>query len=373
MPEPRKPGETQAIRKPFANTDERLREAAAGVVAQREKDGVHQLVGGLVCAIINTEAAHHDAGVRELLRRTGHGVADAFVTADRRWCVLSAPGSADLVITARTQCGSPFACPPTYPMCKRCPNARLETFVFACRDLDAYVGVQQARGVTFLTDRPEEHPDFRFIQTTPSACTRNSIGFIQWRDGAGSYRPGDAVDGVRLPDHGPARIRNHVKHLDHAATRVEARDRDPAILEFMALTAYDFAFAIYVDELNSITNVARLEGAPFALVFTSGVMPSDDAEGTGPTERFVARYGPRTHHLAFHTEEIDDVYAAMQADGQEFLVELVGGRQEGLKQTFTTGSPNTLLVNEYIYRYGGFDGFFTRNNVAALTEATGKQ
>lgn len=30
-------------------------------------------------------------------------------------------------------------------------------------------------------------------------------------------------------------------------------------------------------------------------------------------------------------------------------------------------------LNDYIHRYGDFSGFFTRNNVAALTQATGKQ
>ena len=60
-------------------------------------------------------------------------------------------------------------------------------------------------------------------------------------------------------------------------------------------------------------------------------------------------------------------------DGMEFLIELVGSPEEGLHQTFTLPSPNTLLVNEYIPRYDGFDGFFTRSNVETLTRATGRQ
>lgn len=51
----------------------------------------------------------------------------------------------------------------------------------------------------------------------------------------------------------------------------------------------------------------------------------------------------------------------------------VGGPEEGLHQAFTTTPPNTLLVTEYIERYAGFDGFFTRGNVAQLTEATARQ
>ncbi len=51
----------------------------------------------------------------------------------------------------------------------------------------------------------------------------------------------------------------------------------------------------------------------------------------------------------------------------------MGAPDEGLKQTFTQPSENTLLVNEYIHRYGDFDGFFTKSNVTRLTEATEKQ
>jgi hypothetical protein len=54
----------------------------------------------------------------------------------------------------------------------------------------------------------------------------------------------------------------------------------------------------------------------------------------------------------------------------EFLLDLVGDRSEGLKQTFSKPSENTFLVQEYIHRYDDFDGFFTKSNVTMLTEAT---
>jgi hypothetical protein len=55
------------------------------------------------------------------------------------------------------------------------------------------------------------------------------------------------------------------------------------------------------------------------------------------------------------------------------LIELVGSPAEGLKQTFSQPAEQTLLVNEYIYRYGDFEGFFTRSNVTLLTGATARQ
>ena len=57
----------------------------------------------------------------------------------------------------------------------------------------------------------------------------------------------------------------------------------------------------------------------------------------------------------------------------KFLLDLVGSPEEGLKQIFSVPSQNTLLVTEYIHRYGDFDGFFTESNVTRLTAATGKQ
>jgi len=154
---------------------------------------------------------------------------------------------------------------------------------------------------------------------------------------------------------------------------VRAQDRDAAIIEFMQVTNYNFDFAIYVRIFNSITNVARISKKDFALVFTSGVMPYIDDKLSGPTERFIHNYGPRVHHLAYHTENIEDTFNQLQMDGMDFLINLVGGPTEGLKQTFSQPSKNTYVVTEYIHRYGDFDGFFTKKNVTLLTGATTKQ
>ena len=159
------------------------------------------------------------------------------------------------------------------------------------------------------------------------------------------------------------------------ATRVRARQRDAAIVEFLALTNYHFEFAVYVESLNSITNVARLGAGDYAQVFTSGIAPLEAGcpENAGPTERFIANYGVRPHHMAFAAQGIEAVVSGLAADGLQFLSELVGSREEGLKQIFSVMSARTLLVHEYIERYDGFDGFFTKSNVTRLTQATEKQ
>ena len=106
------------------------------------------------------------------------------------------------------------------------------------------------------------------------------------------------------------------------------------------------------------------------MVFTSGINPYVDDETSGPTERFVHDYGTRIHHIAFRTENVEPTFDALKETGMEFLLDLVGSGKEGLKQTFSVPSANTLLVNEYIHRYGDFEGFFTKGNVTLLTAAT---
>jgi hypothetical protein len=239
--------------------------------------------------------------------------------------------------------------------------------------VERYAAVQRSNGVCFLTDEILDGGPFLFIQTPPSEFTGNSTGFIQWKEDRGRYRTAQSEE---LHWDLPKPELPHLKRigkLDHAATRVRAKDRAEAILEFLRLTNYQYAFAIYVESMNSITSVTRLSPDDFALVFTSGISPYVSEEESGPTERFVHKYGRRLHHLAFHTEEITEVFQALKEDGMTFLLELVGSEEEGLRQTFSSASPHTLLVNEYIYRYGDFDGFFTKSNVTHLTKATGKQ
>jgi len=357
----------------FRNNDARLREAAARVVEERKQAGLEGLTGDLEFMVINTELDRQGAAVEEFLRHTGYTFDDAFETDTKRICVLKCKDSADILVTSRFQGANPFEDLNCHPKSKHIPNTRLETLVFSCKDLNRYQKIQRERGVTFLTDVPMETSRFLCLQTTPSPYTGNSIGFVEWKGERGNYRD-EALCSLDWTFEKPDKPwLAAVGTLDHIATRVKAEDRDPAILEFMALTDYHFAFAIYVPNLNSITNVSRIPGGRFALVFTSGIEAHPDPETLGPTERFVHNYGARAHHLAFLTEDIEATDAALRGDGLGFLSDLVGSEQDGIKQSFSEPSPNTLLVNEYIKRYGGFDGFFTQHNVTLLTLATANQ
>lgn len=355
------------------NTDEHLLEQVDKIKQERRKAGIQDLVGGLECVIINTEPDRFKPAISELLRYTGLDYTCAFEEPTRQVAVLQRQGSADFLITCGKPEVNPFVPYNQGQKSLHLPNTRLETLVFRTRDLAAYVDIQKKRGKQFMTPDPIRTPHFSFIQSRPSPYTGNSLGFIQWHSRERTYRGNQARSldlSLTKPDLPHLR---HIGRLDHCATRVRAQERDKAILEFMDMTEYDFEFAIYVQSLNSITNVARLGRGEFAMVFTSGIAPFTDVHHSGPTELFIHNYGTRVHHMAFETTDIETTFQALQKDGMEFLVDLVGSPEQGLKQTFSAMSPNTLLVNEYIHRYGDFTGFFTKDNVTLLTRATAKQ
>jgi 4-hydroxyphenylpyruvate dioxygenase-like putative hemolysin len=357
----------------FRNSDEYLKKESPLVLKERKRAGLEGLVGGLECVIINVEIDRQKSAVEELLRYTGLEFAGAFQDSLFRNCVLKTHNSADFLVRSRRDKDNPFLPYNNFPKSKHLPNTRLEAFVFETKEIEKYVFIQKKRGVRFLTDNIIHTDNFLFIQTLPSSFTGNSLGFIQRTGQRGNYATAESeVLDWQMEKPKRTHLKN-IKELDHTATRVRAEDRDAAIIEFMHLTNYNFDLAFYIKPFNSITNVARLSESDFAMVFTSGISPYVSDEKSGPTEKFIHNYGPRVHHLAFRTEHIEDTFSALKKDGMDFLIELVGSPDEGLKQTFTVPSEQMLLVNEYIHRYENFDGFFTKSNVTLLTEATAKQ
>ena len=349
-----------------------LLENAATALDVRRNAGLEGLVGGLDSVIIATETDHLVPAVYELLRYTGLACTESFFDADSQRYVLSVPGSASLIVRSR-EGSNLFAGANKARLTKPLPNTRLETFVFSTTDIKEYVAIQKRRGIKFLTPEPIVSDYFSFIQTAPSPYTGNSIGFIEWQDEMRTYAPTGAT--TVSPDITKPAYKHlkNISKLDHAATRVRAQDRTAAILEFLSLTNYHYDFGVHVKSQNSITSVARRNKEDFAMVFTSGITPYTSDEASGPTEKFIRNYGTRVHHMAFQTERIEETVAQLKKEGLEFLLELVGSDKEGLKQIFSEPSKHTLIVNEYIHRYGNFDGFFTRSNVEKLTEATAKQ
>jgi hypothetical protein len=98
-----------------------------------------------------------------------------------------------------------------------------------------------------------------------------------------------------------------------------------------------------------------------------------------PTETFVRNYGPRLHHIALAVrdgetggmENIEYVVKQIADQGRDFLLDVIGSRDQGLKQIFSSASQHSSLIIEYVQRFGDFQGFFAKENVAELTHAAG--
>ena len=181
-----------------------------------------------------------------------------------------------------------------------------------------------------------------------------------------------------------------VMGLDHMATRVLMGDREHAILELLSLTPHYFWGAYNISDQNSSTNVTRNpkvsddKHSP-AKVFTANNVPSylNSFDGLPmPTEDFVRNYGRRMHHMAVEVKDGDDgkgeknvdrVVALLMDQGTKFLAHVVGECKDtpDLKQIFSKHSQYSVLITEYVERCHHFKGFFTKQNVAALTAAAG--
>jgi 4-hydroxyphenylpyruvate dioxygenase-like putative hemolysin len=180
-----------------------------------------------------------------------------------------------------------------------------------------------------------------------------------------------------------------IQPIDHLATRVYSQNREAALLEYLALSSYYYWGSYDITDQNSSTNVCKSvrlvpESVSPAKVFTANNLPYcvNHLDGLpSPTETFVRNYGPRLHHIALSVkdgerggkENIDFVVDAISSQGKSFLLEVVGSRDAGLKQIFSAASPISALIIEYVQRFGNFQGFFTRDNVARLTAAAGTE
>jgi 4-hydroxyphenylpyruvate dioxygenase-like putative hemolysin len=357
----------------FNNDDSILKKEANDIIFKRTKLGLNNLVKGLQCIVINTEESKLPNTIEEMLLYTGYEVKEAFTSDALIVNVLKLIDSCDIIISSRKNGDNPFTNYNLNPKSMNYPDTRVECFIFEVENLKKYFDIQCNRGINFLTKNIVEHDNYYFIQTIPSSFTGTSYGFIQWKNKNKSYKDKNYNNFSILEFQPKPDYTKNITYVDHAATRITAKHRDAAILELMELTSFNFDFSIYIKHLNSITNVARMKDEKFALVFTSGISPFSNLENSGPTEKFVYNYGPRVHHIAFYTNNIESTFEGLKNNNLKFLIDLVGSEEEGIKQTFSYSSKSTLVVNEYICRYGDFHGFFTEGNVRDLTYSTNNQ
>lgn len=285
-----------------------------------------------------------------------------------------------------------------YPVGARKPNSRYMGEIIRVSNMHDAVRLQEAREFRFFSQddvRKLELPG-NVAVSKPSPYTHNIVGYLK-RD------PGE----LRVYALGMSAIRNDVQAayveaknlqaklriddlllpVDHLATRVYSQNREVAILEYLSWSSYYFWGAYNIWDQNSSTNVTKSvhslpESKSPAKVFTANNTPyfvNHLEHLPSPTETFVRNYGPRLHHVAIAVkdgerdglENIEFVVKAISEQGKGFLLDVIGSKEEGLKQIFSNASEHSSLIIEYVQRYGDFDGFFTKDNVAKLTEAAG--
>ncbi|MGB0101397.1 MAG: hypothetical protein WBP61_14060 [Nocardioides sp.] len=289
-----------------------------------------------------------------------------------------------------------------YPLARKKPNARYIGEIYRTQSTQAVRDALEPHNIRFVypgdttnTFYALEHLTFSFL----SDFTYNRVGYVDvdiddvdalglgeaitlTADELGKLERADALQA----EHG---IKGLVLGIDHAATRILAGDREHALLEYLTMVPYYFWGAYNIHEMNSSTNVTRHPGVEDdkqspARVFTANNTPSIVNSFDNlpmPTEDFVRNFGRRMHHIAMAVidghvadeKNVDYVVRQLSEMGTPFLAHVVGECKDepNLKQIFSKSSPYSLLITEFIERCHNYEGFFTRDNVAALTAAAG--
>lgn len=285
-----------------------------------------------------------------------------------------------------------------YPIGAHKPNSRYMGEVFRVQNLHDVVEMQKSRDVRFFNQdqvRKLELPGNMAI-VKPSPYTHNIVGYWERPEsdirvyalGWSTIRP-DLQAAYESAKEAKEKLGldRMLLPIDHLATRIYSQNREAAILEYLSLTSYYYWGSYDISDQNSSTNVTKsvhhaneLESP--AKVFTAANYPyfvNHLLKLPSPTEAFVRNFGPRLHHLAVAVADgemngvpnIDYVVQCLRDCGQDFLLDVIGSKEDGLKQIFSSASEYSSLIVEYVQRFGDFQGFFTKDNVAELTHAAG--
>lgn len=376
------------------------------IYERRARSGLDQIVGDMAAAVIQVE--HGDAidYLAELAAMGPYRLGDARLLDTHKVYVLtSKPEYPRLVVIeplTRAYEDDLTRWNQLYPLARRKPNGRYVGEVYAAESTKAVVEALEPQNVRFaypgdtVSDfYSREHLVFTFL----SDYTYNRVGYVDvGMDDLDALGMGERIvlapaDLAKIEAaaelqraHG---IHDKILGIDHMATRILAGDREHAILEYLTMVPYYFWGAYNIREMNSSTNVTRRpdvgdDKLSPARVFTANNTPSfvnSFDHLPMPTEDFVRNFGRRMHHIAMAVQDghvadeknVDFVVRQLGEMGTPFLAHVVGECKDdpNLKQIFSKSSPYSMLITEYVERCHGYEGFFTRDNVAALTQAAG--
>jgi len=376
------------------------------IYERRAASGVDDLVGTMAGVLIQVEHGDAVAYLAELAVMGPYRLIDSRLTETHKLFLLQSDPAFPRLIVIEPLSGS-YEDKSTrfnrlYPLAAKKPNARYVGEIYRSQDNTALRGALEAQAIRFVYAAETAVPVYatdHLLFTFLSDYTYNRVGYVDVDlddlDAVGfgerfslTGPEQDMLDKAAQlqADHG---ISDRVKGLDHMATRILAADREDAILEYLTMVPNYFWGAYNINEMNSSTNVTRSphvddDKVSPARVFTANNTPSfvnSFEDLPMPTEDFVRNFGRRMHHMAYEVvdgevdgaKNVDYVVGQLAEMGTPFLADVVGECKDdpNLKQIFSKSSAYSLLITEYVERCHGYEGFFTRDNVAALTEAAG--
>jgi hypothetical protein len=376
------------------------------IYERRQESGLDQVVGNMAAAVIQIEPGDAINYVAELAVMGPYRLYDVVLTPTHRVFFLrSDPEFPRLLVLEPLD--SSYSDEITrwnllHPLSARKPNARYIGEIYKAESTKAVRDALEPQNIRFVypgecANGLYSHDQFTF--TVLSDFTYNRVGYTEVDlDDVDALGLGERVeltaDEQGKLDRADALQAEHeisdlILGLDHMATRVLAGEREDAILEYLTMVPYYFWGAYNITEMNSSTNVTRHpdigddKKSP-ARVFTANNTPAfvNSFEGLPmPTEDFVRNFGRRMHHMALAVidghvageKNVDYVVRQLEDMGTPFLANVVGecADDPNLKQIFSKSSRYSILITEYIERCHHYEGFFTRDNVAALTAAAG--
>jgi len=372
------------------------------LLEERDRAGLTDAIRQIDALMITVEPGNSQAYVGELCLMTPYHYLVTLETGQHATHILRIDMSAPDILVREVKDpntrGIFRSLNEVYPIGAHKPNSRYMGEVFRVENLHAVVEQQMARDIRFFNQdqiRKLELPGNMAV-VKPSPYTHNIVGYWERPEsdirvyalGTSSIRADiDAAYQRAKETRERLGIDRLLLPIDHLATRVYSQNREAAILEYLSLTSYYYWGSYDIADQNSSTNVTKsvhhaneLESP--AKVFTAANHPyfcNHLLQLPSPTEQFVRNFGPRLHHLAVAVADgemngqpnIDYVVDSLRHCGQDFLLDVIGSKEEGLKQIFSSASEYSSLIVEYVQRFGDFQGFFTKDNVANLTHAAG--